>query len=228
MGKHTRTATFHPTLVGLAIAAVGAAVITWTVGWGPADDADVAAHPVPGSGATETAVVSGTGPVTVEMWFDVDCTDCATLYNRTGRALADQVSENRITLTHHPVTLREESLPRAASVACAAEHGFHPEYLTVLLEPSGPGPAPITADALVHLAGTTGAVDPGFAQCVRANRYLGWARQVSAAAASSDLTSLPAVRVNGADVPVTTDRVKRSVAAITDAVIGAAATTADA
>lgn len=211
-----------PRAFRVAVTVLAGLMLAGLLGWSVNTDPRIADPPIPAPGTAESGVVDGVGPVTVQVWVNLECADCQPLLAELEAALRQPVQQGEITRIYHPVPLREETLAPAASVACAADRGAHQAYLAVLLETAGEGGvAALTDDDLVQLAGTAGVIDPAFAQCVRSQHYLGWARQVASRAAAERLVDLPAVRVANADVAVSTEDAKLSAAAVASAVAAA-------
>ena len=103
---------------------------------------------------------------------------------------------------------------RAAQASgCAADAGVFPAYLDLLFaEQPPPNSAGLPDDRLIALGRQAGAGDE-FAQCVQDERYAGWTRSVTEAAAQAGVTATPTVLVNGTPVPRTADALRVAVAA---------------
>jgi hypothetical protein len=224
----------------IVVVLLGGLVLAGVLGWRTQSDQPGYDHLAPAHATTDgTGVVDGDGPVTVEIWLDLHCGGCdgraaaETVLDQLAEvntALEPLVAENVVTRIVHPVALVDESTRIAASVACAADRDAHPQYLSALLasersskardavgttaEPQSRDGSALTDDELVHLAGRAGVVDPAFAQCIRAERYLDWARIVTASAATAKVATVPAVRVAGAEVETTSAAVVSAVAAV--------------
>jgi hypothetical protein len=174
-------------------AVLAAVLVAGAAGWAlragdPGPGIELPAHTTPdGSG-----LVDGGGPVTVELWFALDCRDCAEAGELT-RVLDRLVADGTVTRVYHPVVGDRRLVPLAATLGCAADRGAHAAYLAELLD-GPPGTGVPDADELIYLAGSAGLIDPAFAQCVRAGQYRSWARGLAGAG------SPPAVRVDRAVV----------------------------
>jgi hypothetical protein len=220
----------------MIVVLLGGLVLAGVLGWRTQSDQPGYDHLAPAHATTGgTGVVDGDGPVTVEIWLDLHCGGCdgraaaETVLDQLAEvntALDPLVAENVVTRIVHPVAFApegmdagnavDESTRIGASVACAADRDAHPQYLSALLaEPPSRDGSALTDDELIHLAGRAGVIDPAFAQCVRAERYLDWARIVTASAATAKVATVPAVRVAGADVETTSAAVVSAVAAVT-------------
>jgi protein-disulfide isomerase len=185
--------------------------------------------PAHASGDPAGILAGGSGRVRVDLYVDYDCAACARLESSTFAALNRMVAATEITLVYHPVALLDRlsttqySTRAASSVACAADRNDLLTYASALFAAlPRAGPAGLSDDQLIQVAGQAGIIDPAFAQCVRAQRYRSW---VTIATARADLRGItaPTVMVGGAPiaVPGTAPTLDQLTTAVTHAVASA-------
>jgi len=171
------------------------------------------------AGATPTGVVVGqaSAPATIDIYLDFQCPACKTFEERADATIDELVAAGQAKVVYHPVAYLDRfSSTRYASRAaqasgCAADAGVFPAYLDLLFAEQPPeNSAGLPDDRLIELGREAGARE--FAQCVRDERYAGWMRSVTDAAARAGITSTPTVLVNGTAVPRTADALRAAVA----------------
>lgn len=87
-----------------ALVAVAAAVLLLLTGCqSAATDTAAPAKPAVPAAADGYGLVSGTGPVDVQLWTDMSCPYCMMLEAETGELLTRWVEEGAVTLTIHPL-----------------------------------------------------------------------------------------------------------------------------
>lgn len=146
-------------------------------------------------------VAGGTGPITVDVYVDYQCSACKAFETSAVGTLDGMIAQNRITLVYHLVALldgmsaTEYSTRASASSACAADRGrFLPYTKALFAAQPAHGHAGLSDDQLIQIGGRVGMIDPKFAQCVRDGRYTKWAAHVTTLA---NVAGMPLVRVNG-------------------------------
>lgn len=95
-----------PARILIATAAVATLLLTGcTAASAGADSSPSVSTPavVAPAGADGYGLVTGTGPVAVNLWTDLSCPYCRALELATGATLADAIDAGRVTLTIHPL-----------------------------------------------------------------------------------------------------------------------------
>jgi protein-disulfide isomerase len=205
----------------IAIIALGALAIGGVVGWtiyvsNRATSVNTPAH----ANAAGNGIVTGSGPVVVEDYIDFICPYCKVYHDEAGANVAKLVTDNKITLVHHPVAYLDRfstnnySTRASAASGCAADDGKFQQYADVLFaNQPAEGSAGPTDEQLIKF-GTDNGLSEIFAQCVRDKKYLSWAKRVSDDAAKAGVTGTPTVFVNGKKVQASTATI---VAAVNEA-----------
>jgi protein-disulfide isomerase len=165
------------------------------------------------------AIVTGSGPVTVEDYIDFMCPHCKAFHDDAGQAINQLAQQNKITFVQHPVayldaasTTRYSTRSSAAS-GCASDGGRFTEYADILFaNQPAEGGSGLTDDQLISL-GTQVGLGDSFSHCVKDGRYLTWAKKVSDDATRAGITGTPTVFVNGKKVQATAAAVLAAVAA---------------
>jgi protein-disulfide isomerase len=148
----------------------------------------------------------GTGPP-VDLYIDFLCPFCRRFEEASGTELESIVAAGLGSLVYHPLgfldrlsTTRYSSRAAAAS-GCASDRRRFLEYKDALFanqpEEGGPG----LSDAQLTQLGLALGMDPGFARCVGAHRYIEWAGFVTMRAVERGVTGTPSVFVDGIPVP---------------------------
>jgi protein-disulfide isomerase len=209
-------------LMWISVGVVTVLVIAGLIGWSVYATNKAGDFTAPaGVNAEQTGVVSGSGPVTVDLYADFMCPACKQFEERVGPTLQQLVDEGKITLVVHPVayldrySTTEYSTRAAVASGCAAEAGKFQEYVAALFSAQpAQGGAGLSNDQLVDLGTGVGLDDGSFGSCVRDQKFAGWTRHVTEEASRGRVTGTPTVRVNG-------EVVQNSVEAITSAVSAA-------
>jgi protein-disulfide isomerase len=148
----------------------------------------------------------GTGPP-VDLYIDFLCPFCRRFEEDSGAELESIVAAGLGSLVYHPLgfldrlsTTRYSSRAAAAS-GCASDRRRFLEYKNALFanqpEEGGPG----LSDAQLTQLGLALGMDPGFARCIGAHRYIEWAGFVTMRAVERGVTGTPSVFVDGIPVP---------------------------
>jgi protein-disulfide isomerase len=198
--------------VMLVIAAIAGAVGYTS---GKAGPSSIPAHAT----ASGDGIVTGTGPVKVEIYQDYLCPFCKAFHDSAGPTLTSLVDSGRITLVIHPIAILDEqsanaySSRSAAASGCAADEGAFGAFNDALYanQPAEGTAGPTDSD-LVRLgvaAGLTGS----FATCVRGGTYSRWPAHVTDEASRRGVSGTPTVYVNGSRVNATIEAVQAAVSA---------------
>lgn len=165
------------------------------------------------------AIVTGSGPVTVEDYVDFMCPHCKTFHDDANAAIKQLAAENKITFVQHPVAYLDRasttkySTRSSAASGCAADGGKFSEFADALFaaQPEE-GSAGLSDAELIEIGKSVGLGDT-FAQCVNDKRYVTWAGKVSNDATAAGITGTPTVLVNGQKVAGNTAAIVAAVAA---------------
>lgn len=161
-------------------------------------------NPEPAKGLTV-----GTGPVNVDIYVDYGCPPCGNFEQAAGYDLTNYVSQNKITLSIHPVVYidnrskNQYSSRAAAAVACANDGDKLLEYSKYLLEhqpdedTAGPENDELISDGRAIGLGND------FATCVNSGAKKSWVTQATSAANGKGVDSVPAAYVDGDKVNAT-------------------------
>jgi protein-disulfide isomerase len=156
--------------------------------------------------ATEdgTGFAVGTGPVTVEVYFDFLCPSCRRFEEAAAPTLDRYLAEKKITLVYRPIAILDQasttrySTRAGAAGACAAERGKLRDFVTAMMaRQPAEGTAGLSDDEIVEIGAGAGLTDAGFGECVRGDAYHDWLTGNTEAAAGRGIQSTPTVLVNG-------------------------------
>jgi protein-disulfide isomerase len=151
----------------------------------------------------------GKGSVHVDIYVDYGCPPCSNFEQAAGYDLTNYVSQNKITLSIHPVAFIDErsknqySSRAAAAVACANDGDKLLDYSKYLLEhqpdedTAGPENDELISDGRAIGLGND------FANCVNTGAKKSWVTQATSAANGNGVQSVPAAFVNGNKVNAT-------------------------
>lgn len=171
----------------------------------------VATHPVAAEGGI---VVSGTGPIVVDVYSDFLCPVCERFEERYGSELTEAMNAGRITVRYHLVSILDpRTTPpgystRAANAArCSVDAGVHPAYQQRLFaEQPAEGSAGLSDEQLVGFGRELGA---DLTACVAEGRHVADVRAVTEAALATPAArnpdggfGTPTVLLNGARVDI--------------------------
>jgi len=200
-------------VVGVAIWVVSRSGNRTTAGPGlstsPTTQAAQAPASPPGPADPVDGLVTGSGPVRVDVWVDYQCPPCSLFEEATGEVLTDYVAAQRVTLSIHPVAFIDDrsknnyATRAAAAMACAHEQGKGPEFHSYLLRHQ---PAEDTAgptDENLIVAGNALGLGQGFDSCVSGQQKIDWVSEATDAADEYGVSSVPAVYVNDHSVQTT-------------------------
>lgn len=151
-----------------------------------------------------TAFAVGNGPVTVDIYEDFMCPVCNQFEQQTGPAIAQMVTDKKVTVRYHPVSILDRvsngtqySTRAAGAAAAAAVDGKFLEYHNVLFENQpAEGTDGLSNDKLIELGRGVGLGDT-FASAVSDGTYKPWATKVTETFASRGYNGTPTIVVNG-------------------------------
>ncbi|MEU7612039.1 thioredoxin domain-containing protein [Micromonospora sp. NPDC049204] len=191
--------------VWVSAAAVVVLVIAGVVGWTVWTNqrSDSFTTP-PGANAAGTGIVTGGGPVTVDVYEDFLCPVCKQFEQATGATLEQLVADNKAKVVYHPVAFlnrfstTDYSTRSSAASGCAAAGGKFREYAKALFDRQPPeGSAGLPDDQLIDIGTGVGLDRGSFGGCVKDKTYKTWTDHVTDEASRSDVTGTPTVMVNG-------------------------------
>jgi protein-disulfide isomerase len=186
-------------------------VIAGLIGWGTLSNQDSATA---GKLVTPTVAVDqstafkvGTGPVQVDLYEDFQCPICNDFEHTTGPTVAQMISQNKITVLYHPVSIldresngTEYSTRSAGAAAAAAEAGKFIQFHTVLFNNQpAEGSNGLTDAQLISLGQTVG-LGASFANAVNNNTYDPWATKVTETFSARGFVGTPTIEVAGKQV----------------------------
>jgi protein-disulfide isomerase len=215
-----------------SVAVVAVLAIAGLIGWGVLagqEQTDAGRLTTPPVAVDEgTAFASGDGPVTVDVYEDFMCPICNEFEQQTGPTIKQMVTDKKITVRYHPVSIldrasngTEYSTRAAGATAAAAVDGKFLEFHDALFaNQPAEGTDGLSDDRLVELGRSVGLGDP-FAAAVQAGTYDAWAGKVTETFASRGFTSTPTIVVNGKQVQGP-NRTLPTTAVFTEAVTAAA------
>ncbi|PWR08663.1 disulfide bond formation protein DsbA [Micromonospora acroterricola] len=189
----------------VSAAAVAVLVIAGLIGWSvwSGQRSDDFTTP-PGANADGTGIVTGGGPVTVDVYEDFLCPACKQFEQASGTTLEQLVAENKAKVIYHPVaylnrfSTTEYSTRSSAASGCAAAGGKFREYATALFDRQPPeGSAGLTDDELIDIGAGVGLDRGSFGGCVKDRTYQTWTGHVTDEASRSNVTGTPTILVNG-------------------------------
>ncbi|MEU4338195.1 thioredoxin domain-containing protein [Micromonospora lupini] len=191
--------------VWVSAAAVAVLVIAGLIGWSvwSSQRSDSFTTP-PGANGPGTGIVTGGGPVTVDVYEDFLCPVCNQFEQSSGATLEQLVSENKAKVVYHPVaylnrfSTTEYSTRSSAASGCAAAGGKFREYAKALFAKQPPeGSAGLGDDELIDIGVGVGLDRGSFGGCVSKGTYKAWTEHVTEEASRSDVTGTPTVLING-------------------------------
>ncbi len=196
--------------VWTSVAVVAVLLIAGLIGWGvlSSQQDDDGRLTTPSVAVDEgTAFAVGSGPVVVDIYEDFMCPICREFEIRTGPALQQLVSENKVTVRYHPVSIldrasngTEFSTRAAGSAAAAAEGGKFAEYHRVLFDNQpAEGTGGLDDAKLIELGRSVGLGD-SFATAVNERTYDAWVTKSTDTFSARGFTGTPSIVVAGKQV----------------------------
>jgi protein-disulfide isomerase len=171
------------------------------------------------SNSAADGIVTGSGPVSVEIYQDYLCPFCKQFHDEAGAQLTQLADQNKITLTIHPISILDDrttnhySSRAAAAAGCAADGDKFLAYNDVLYgnQPAEGSTGPADSDLIA--SGQNIGLGNDFATCVKDAKYKSWSTHVTDAGSARGINSTPTVFVNGAKVNPTLADVTAAIAA---------------
>ncbi|MCP2326907.1 protein-disulfide isomerase [Hamadaea flava] len=170
--------------------------------------------------AEGTAIVTGSGKVSVDVYQDYLCPYCKQLHDSAGPTLAALAEQNKITLNIHPIAILDQSSTNqystrsAAASGCAADGGKFLAFNDALYanQPAEGGAGP-TNEELITTGQGVGLTDTSFASCVTGGTYMTWPQHTTDAASENGVSGTPTVFVNGKKVTASLDSITAAITA---------------
>jgi protein-disulfide isomerase len=162
-----------------------------------------------------TAWKAGDGPVKVDLYEDFMCPICNNFQKATGSTIDDMVTNHKITVQYHMVSILDQSSngtkysTRAAGAAAAAAiEGKFVQYHHLLYQNQpAEGSDGLTNAKLIELGKSVGLTDAAFVNAVNDETYDAWVSNVTDQFASRGFTGTPTIVVNGKQVQGANDTV---------------------
>lgn len=147
--------------------------------------------------------------VTIEVYEDPACVNCATFEQTAGAQLQEWMDSSTARVKYYVVSYMDSQSPTkyssraAAAMYCAADAGRFREYHDVLF---GKQPTPgsnVTDDQLIADAAGVGITGPradAFGQCVKSKKYADLVSRISGQASQAGILTTPTLFVDGQPV----------------------------
>jgi len=160
-----------------------------------------------GANAAGSGIVTGSGPVKVDVYEDFMCPACARFKATGSQTLQQLAAEGKAEVIYHPVAYlnrysdTEYSTRAAAAAGCAANDGKYVEYAGALFaQQPAQGSAGLSNDQLIDIGASVGLDRDKFGRCVRDGTYRDWTRHVTDEASRAGVNSIPTVTVDGEEL----------------------------
>ena len=159
----------------------------------------------PGVVDSGTAWSIGSGPVVVDLYEDFMCPICHNFENQTESTIKQLVSDKKITVRYHTVSILDASsngtqysTRAAGAAAAAAVDGKFVEYHDVLYanQPSE-GSSGLTDAKLIELGKSVGLTSTAFVNAINNKTYDAWVAKVTDTFSSRGYTGTPTIAVAG-------------------------------
>lgn len=173
--------------------------------------------------AAGDGIVTGSGPVPVEIYQDYLCPFCKQFHDSAGAQLNQLAEQGKITLTIHPIAILDNrstnqySSRASAAAGCASDGDKFLAYNDALYaNQPAEGTAGPTDDELIA-TGTGIGLGDSFKTCVTDGKFKTWPDHVTDLASQRGVSGTPTVFVNGAKVDPTLDAVTTAINAASGA-----------
>lgn len=205
--KKKRVQFVSASVVALVVAIIGVVILVG--GGGSSGGSKTATDSVASTSAepanlTDGALVSGTGPVKLTLYEDLQCPACKAFEASTGSTISELEASGAITIERRPLAFLDRAsttdystralnaLGCVVNVAPTKATGF----ISALFEDQPKeGSAGLTDATLASMATAAGA--PDVTPCITGLTYKGWTERQTTAAFDAKVESTPTVLVNG-------------------------------
>ena len=204
----------------ISIAVVAVLVIGGMIGYAVYSSQKPTTFSTPANAnADGNGIVTGSGPVPVDIYQDYLCPYCKQFHDDAGAQLTQLAQQNKITLTIHPIAILDNnstnqySTRASAAAGCASDGGKFLAYNDALYgnQPAEGGAGPTDAELITTGQGI--GLGSEFATCVNDGKYMTWPAHVTDAASARGVTGTPTVYVNGTKVNATLAEVTAAITA---------------
>ena len=200
--KRTFWTSIAAAVVLLIAVAIGVGV------WSSQKDDTVGDFTAPqGANAAGTGIVTGSGPVKVDVYEDFMCPACARFETAGAQTLKQLAADGKAEVTYHPVAYlnrysdTEYSTRSAAASGCAANEGKYVEFAGALFaQQPAEGGAGLSNDQMIDIGAGVGLDRERFGRCVREGTYRPWTAHVTDDASRAGINSIPTVVVDGTEL----------------------------
>jgi protein-disulfide isomerase len=192
-----------------SVAVVVVLVAAGLIGWGVLSHQDktTAAKLTVPAGVVDggTAWKIGTGPVTLDLYEDFMCPICHNFEDQSGQLIKQMVTENKITVQYHTVSILDDSsngtkysTRAAGAAAAAATEGKFVEFHDALYanQPKE-GSDGLTNAKIIEIGKSVGLTDDAFVNAVNKQTYDPWVANVTNQFAQRGFNGTPTIVVNG-------------------------------
>lgn len=194
--RRSRRARWTAAIAVTVVMLAGAAGIAWWQAAQPTDAASPANVTDDGDG-----VALGSGPVTVEVYFDLLCPACRQ-FDAVARPMLDgYLADGVITLVYRPIAILDRasttrySTRAASATGCAADEGGIGQFVAaMMIHQPAEGTAGLSNAEIADI-GTGVGFDGTFGRCVNDERYEAWATANTDAAIDRGIAGTPTVFV---------------------------------
>jgi protein-disulfide isomerase len=151
-----------------------------------------------------TMARSGVAKPVLDVFEDFQCAECRTFELGNGRVIQQLAEQGKVKVVYHPFTVFSSQMQQASSVRawaaakCAPANRwvrYHNELYAS--QPTGTATSGFTTTLLVQLGRKAGITSPGFASCVRSQRYAAQNDPLSNQILNSGVNSAPVLMLNG-------------------------------
>ncbi len=191
-------------IVGVALAFVGALVISSPQNpFAPAATV-VAITPFPRPAANQNAMGDPNAPVKIEEYSDFQCPACLSFFKETERSIAEQyVATNKVYFVYHSMGawIGPESAAAAEAAYCAGDQGKFWDYHDMLFDNwTGENVGAFSTQRLQAFGGALGLKMDEFRTCLDSHKYANQVAQDRAGGEKLGVTATPTFFINGKKV----------------------------
>ena len=153
-------------------------------------------------------VINPNAKVTLDIWEDFQCGNCAKFESTNHDYLSKAISQNQIKVIYHVLSfLGSDSVVLANAAACAADEGkflaAHDQFFN--LQNSVKNSGVWSREYLLSKLSDVGINSQKFINCIDSKKYLPWVSAVQKSSSKNNIQATPTVLVNGNEINRATD-----------------------